>query len=128
MTLFDFAAARPLWALAYLSVLALVFAVGLALAAPALVRASLLYVRAARQREARLFRRVETLHATLRALRVDMQQRLTVADGERMVTSHNAAMQDVMMLRNEFARHREEVAPYLKRLSVQQAAAIFEEP
>lgn len=127
MTIFDFAAARPIWALAYLSVLALALAGGLYRAAPELVRASLLYVRSARQREARLFRRVETFHATLRALRVDMQQRLTVADGERMVASHNAAMQDVLALRNEFARHREEVAPYLKRLSAQQAASIFEE-
>lgn len=127
MTAFDFAAAQPLWALAYLAMLSLTLAGGVAVAAPAIVRASLLCVRAARQREVRLSRRVETLHAALRALRVDMQQRLSAEDGERMVTSHNAAMQDVVTLRQEFTKYREELAPFLKRLSQQQAASLFDE-
>jgi hypothetical protein len=127
VTLFDFAASQPWWALCYLLVGAVALAGGCALAAPAFVRAALLYTRAAQQREARLSRRVETLHATLRALRVDMGQRITTEDSARMVDSHNAAMRDALAARADMQRLREELAPYLKRLSQQQAASIFEE-
>jgi len=127
LTAFDFAAAQPWWALCYLLVGAVALAGGCALAAPTLVRAALLYARSARQREARLFRRVETLHAALRALRVDMGQRLTAEDSARMVESHNAAMRDALATRAEMQRLREELAPYLKRLSQEQAASIFNE-
>lgn len=127
MTAFDFATAHPWWVLCYLLVGAVALAGGCALATPALARAALLYTRAARLREARLSRRVETVHAALRALRLDMGQRLTAEDGVRMVESHNAAIKDALATRAEMQRLREELAPYLKRLSQEQAASIFNE-